>query len=262
VKKLLFLLVAVLLVSSIFAAGSVREGGIFGLVQTSPTIKVETQVRILTAMNRLKITTSQASALAKSMMELKKDVNSLQQEQLKALTSLRDALLSSNKEAIANAQKRLKDISKSYLEALKKFEDSVESVVTLKQALLIDQRMKSIMEKQGSLQDFLKNFVGKSLNIFRRQVLLRPPVQRKNQMDKSGKKDVVGPARKALLIQEISKREDVLSSKTSIFNLDVPNERRKLLGSGCPSKRRSAIAKKTTASDGLLIALGASSSRS
>ncbi len=209
-KKLLFLLIAAFLVSYIFAAGNIREG-ISGSIQMSPAVKIETQVRILTIMNRLQITTSQASALAKSMTELKNNVNSLQEERLKALTSLRDALLSSNKEAITNAQEKLKSISQSYLETLKKFEDSVESVITLKQALSIGKWMKSTVEKPGPMQDFLKNFIGKPFNAFRNQNLSQMPTQRKTKMgNKSGKKAFSEPQRGTSLIREASKREDVL----------------------------------------------------
>ncbi|WP_456398623.1 hypothetical protein [Mesoaciditoga sp.] len=209
-KKLLFLLIAVSLVGSIFAAGNAKEG-ILGSIRMSSAVKVETQIRILTIMNHLQITTSQASALAKSMTELKNNVNSLQEERLKALTSLRDALLSSNKEAIANAQEKLKDISQSYLETLKNFEDSVESVITLKQALSIDRWVKSAIEESGPLQDFLRNFIGKPVNIFGRKNIPQILAQRKTKTDnKSEKKVFSKPQRGTSLIREAYKREDVL----------------------------------------------------
>ncbi len=166
-KKLLIVLFASLIATSIFAAGAFPAV----LNQLPQSSKLELQIRILTVMDHLQFTTSQASALANAMIEFKKDIDSLQQQRTSSLTALRDALLSSNKDALLKARKNLEEVSKSYLKATEKFKDSVESIVTLKQAIMAREWFRSFVEsRKGPLQNLLKDFISK-----RRPIPLRSP---------------------------------------------------------------------------------------
>jgi hypothetical protein len=226
-KKLLFLslLLVPLFVTSIFAAN-----GVGVLNQLPPTAKLETQIRVLTVMDHLQITTSQASALAQAMIELKKDVNSLQQQRLTALTALRDALLSSNKDAIANAHKKLESVSKSYFKAIGKFKDSVESIVTLKQAMMAREWFKASMERPGPLGELLKAFIARRNEALRQKGISKPsspafksqkPPMKPEQMKPGQKQGQMRPGQqrpeetfrrptRAPLMEEMSRREGIL----------------------------------------------------
>ena len=155
-KKIITLLFVSLLVGSIFAAGNFPPLTT-GLATTS---KLEIQIRVLAIIDRLHVTTSQASNLASAMIELRKNVNSLQKQRLSALVMLRNALLSSNKEKISNATKNLERLSKSYLKSVERFLDYAESTITLKQAISAKEFVTAFLrEWKGPLQGFFKDFI-------------------------------------------------------------------------------------------------------
>ncbi len=148
VKKLLVLSVVLLLVISTFA---------FGERQLPQSAKLEIQVRLLDMMNKLNVTSLQASQLAAALTNFKKEITPLEKQRIDALTKLRDALISQNNQSIIQARKALKGNALSYDEALGKLKDSVESIVTVKQAKLFEE-MKKRIAMENPFFKFLESY--------------------------------------------------------------------------------------------------------
>lgn len=149
-KRFLVLLFVPLLLSAAFAAN----------FTISPTAKLDVQIRILTLANRLSITPSQAASISNSMQEFKNLVNSLEEKQVKALTYLRDALLSGDKAKISKAKEAFNPLEKEYLKAIGNFKNSIASVITLKQAVEAKKVVLQFLKQdQGPLTEVFKNFV-------------------------------------------------------------------------------------------------------
>ncbi len=148
-KKFLVLLFVPLLLSAAFAANFTM----------SSTMKLDVQIQILSFANQLSITPTQAASLSSSMEKLKNTVNSIEKERIKALTSLRDALLNGNKEDISKAKEPFKSLEKAYLKAVESFKNSVASVITLEQALEAKRiALNFLRQWHGPLSDMFKNF--------------------------------------------------------------------------------------------------------
>ena len=149
-KKFLVLLFVPLLLSAAFAANFTM----------SPTVNLDVQIQILTLANRLQITPTQAASISNSMQEFKNLVNSLEEKQLKALTSLRDALLSGDKNKISKAKGAFNPLEREYLKAVENFKNSIASVITLKQAVEAKKvALYFLKQGHGPLTEVFKNFV-------------------------------------------------------------------------------------------------------
>ncbi len=146
-KKFLVLLFVPLLLSVAFAANFTM----------SPTVKLDIQVQILSLANRLQITPTQAASISNSMREFKSAVNSLEERQVRALTSLRDALLSKDNDKISKSKEAFRPLEKEYLKAIEDFKNSIASVITLKQAIDAKKVVSYFLKQEGGpLTDMFK----------------------------------------------------------------------------------------------------------
>ena len=136
-KKFLVLLLVPLLISAAFA----------GNITLSQTAKLELQTKVLYAMNYLKFTSTQASAIAQNMKKFKVAVNSLENDRIKELTMLRDALIKNDETQISMAKKMIAETDKKYEKTTLDFVNSIKSIITLEQA----ERAKAIFEKEKLL---------------------------------------------------------------------------------------------------------------
>lgn len=153
-KRFLVLLLVPLLISAAFA-------GNFVLSQTA---KLDLQIKILGAVDYLKITPTQAASIAQSMEKFKAAVNSLESNRIKDLTMLRDALVKNDKMQISVAKKMIEELGKKYTKTTLDFVNSIKSIVTLEQA----ERARAIFEHMrnteiGKVLSERLHFLGKQM---------------------------------------------------------------------------------------------------
>jgi len=154
VKKFLVLLLVPLLISAAFA-------GNFVLSQTA---KLDLQINILSAINYLKITPTQAASIAQSMEKFKVAVNSLENNRIKDLTMLRDALVKNDEMQISVAKKMIEELDKKYAKTALDFANSIKSIVTLEQA----ERAKAFFEHMRGTE--IGRILSEKLPFLRRQI--------------------------------------------------------------------------------------------
>ncbi len=176
-KKLSVLFIVSLLFVSAFAFGNYQK-------PFSSSAKIELQVRVLTVMNRLNVTSAQASQLALALIDFEKEIQPLEKQRIEELLKLRDALVTSNVQAIDEARKALERNAQGYEKAIGKLKDAFEGVITLKQAKLFREGMRSFTTANGLFSEFFRFMRTDS------KPIVRPPLApRGSKGDKEIKKE-------------------------------------------------------------------------
>ncbi len=176
-KKLSVLFIVSLLFVSAFAFGNYQK-------PFSSSAKIELQVRVLTVMNRLNVTSAQASQLALALIDFEKEIQPLEKQRIEELLKLRDALVTSNVQAIDEARKALERNAQGYEKAIGKLKDAFEGVITLKQAKLFREGMRSFTTANGPFSEFFRFMRTDS------KPIVRPPLApRGSKGDKEIKKE-------------------------------------------------------------------------
>ncbi len=173
VKKFLVLLFIPLLVTGIFAASASSTqpsvGGLLSnmsaLLQGSQGVQLEAQIEMLKVFNAMKLTSAQASALEGYLKDFKAQVNALQDQRIKALTTLRDALVTNDATAIKAANLEIAKLNSQYAKLTENLITNVKSTITVEQlSLLQDYFQKSAMQMQRKLLGpNARNEIGKAL---------------------------------------------------------------------------------------------------
>ncbi len=173
VKKFLVLLFIPLLVTGIFAASASSTqpsvGGLLSnmsaLLQGSQGVQLQVQIKMLEVFNAMKLTSAQASALEGYLRDFKAQVNALQDQRIKALTTLRDALVTNDATAIKAANLEISKINSQYAKLTENLITNVKSTITVEQlSLLQDYFQKSAMQMQRKLLGpNARNEIGKAL---------------------------------------------------------------------------------------------------
>ncbi len=173
VKKFLVLLFIPLLVTGIFAASASSTqpsvGGLLSnmsaLLQGSQGVQLEAQIEMLKVFNAMKLTSAQASALEGYLKDFKAQVNALQDQRIKALTTLRDALVTNDATAIKAANLEIAKLNSQYAKLTENLITNVKSTITVEQlSLLQDYFQKSAMQMERKwLGPNARNEIGKAL---------------------------------------------------------------------------------------------------
>ncbi|BBJ27152.1 periplasmic heavy metal sensor [Athalassotoga saccharophila] len=158
-KKFLVLLFIPVLVTGIFAASSTTTLSLGGLlsganafVQESQAVQLQTQIGLLEVFNAMKLTSAQASALESYLKDFKTQVNALQDQRIKALTSLRDALVANDATQVSAAKSEIAKLDSQYAKLTENLITEVKSTITLEQVTLLQQYFeKTGLEMQRKL---------------------------------------------------------------------------------------------------------------
>jgi len=174
VKKFLVLLFIPLLVTGIFAASSssVQSNSLGGLLsnmnallQGSQTVQLQVQIEMLKVFDAMKLSSAQASSLEKYLKDFKTEVNALQAQRIKALTTLRDALVTNNATSVKAATMEVTKLNSQYAKLTENLITEVKSTITVEQlSLLGNYFQKSAMQMQRKmLGPNAKNKIEKAL---------------------------------------------------------------------------------------------------
>lgn len=150
-KRLLVLLFIPLLVTGIFAASSgtpLSLGGLLSgasaLVQESQAVQLQSQINLLEIFNAMKLTSTQASSIAKYLKDFKAEINALQDQRVKALTALRDALVSNDATAVRTARNDVLNLDSKYAKLTENLITEVKSTITVEQLTLLEQYFQKV----------------------------------------------------------------------------------------------------------------------
>ncbi len=172
-KKFLVLLFIPLLVTGIFAASASSTqpsvGGLLSnmnaLLQGSQGVQLQVQIKMLEVFNAMKLTSAQASDLEGYLKDFKTQVNALQDQRIKALTTLRDALVTNDGTTVNAANLEIAKLNSQYAKLTENLITNIKSTITVEQlSLLQNYFQKSAMQMQRKLLGpNARNEVGKAL---------------------------------------------------------------------------------------------------
>lgn len=172
-KKFLVLLFIPLLVTGIFAASANATqpslGGLLSnmnaLVQGSQTVQLQVQIEMLKVFNAMKLTSAQASALESYLKDFKTQVNALQDQRIKALTNLRDALVTNDSTSIKAANLEIAKLDSQYAKLTENLITNVKSTITVEQLSLLQNyfRQSAMQMQRKFLGPNARNEIGKAL---------------------------------------------------------------------------------------------------
>lgn len=172
-KKFLVLLFIPLLVTGIFAASAGTTQSNFGgllsnmnaLLQGSQSVQLQVQIEMLKVFNAMKLTSAQASDLESYLKDFKIQVNALQDQRIKALTTLRDALVTNDSTSIKAANLEVAKLNSQYAKLTENLITNIKSTITLEQlSLLQNYFKKSAMQMERQLVGpNARNEIGKAL---------------------------------------------------------------------------------------------------
>ncbi|MGC9139196.1 hypothetical protein [Athalassotoga sp.] len=171
-KKFLVLLFIPVLVTAIFAASSTTTLSLGGLlsganafVQESQAVQLQTQVGLLEIFNAMKLTSVQASSLENYLKEFKTQVNALQDQRIKALTTLRDALVANDATQVSAAKSEVAKLDSQYAKLAEELITNVKSTITVEQLTLLQQYLeKTALQMQRKfLGPNARNEIGQAL---------------------------------------------------------------------------------------------------
>ncbi|MCL5032734.1 MAG: hypothetical protein M1542_05785 [Thermotogae bacterium] len=171
-KKFLVLLFIPLLVTGIFAASASSAqpsvGGLLSmnaLLVGSQTVQLQVQIGMLKVFNAMKLTSAQASALESYLKDFKTQVNALQDQRIKALKTLRKALVTNDSTSIKTANLEVAKLNSRYAKLTENLITNIKSTITLEQlSLLQNYFQQSAMHMQRKfLGPKARNEIGKAL---------------------------------------------------------------------------------------------------
>ncbi len=144
-KKFLVLLFLPVLVTGIFAASTttLSLGGLLSganaFVQESQAVQLQTQISLLEIFNAMKLTSTQASSLESYLKDFKTQINALQDQRIKALTSLKDALVANDATQVSAAKSEIAKLDSQYAKLTENLITEIKSTITLEQLTLLQQ---------------------------------------------------------------------------------------------------------------------------